>query len=65
MVSYLNTKVCIEKEQNIQTTVYYKETDRQIYLHSKPEQPLCLKQSILFKSSIKTKMNMLYNSYIR
>ena len=39
-VSFLDAKVYIEKDRNIQTTVYYKGTDRQSYLHSKSEHPL-------------------------
>ena len=37
MVSFLDPKVYIDKDSNIQTTAYKKETDRRSYLHSKSE----------------------------
>ena len=54
-VSFLDTKVFMDKDRNIQTTVYHKETDRQSYLHSKSEHPHCLKKSILFSQVLRLK----------
>ena len=54
-ISFLDTKVFMDKDRNIQTTVYHKETDRQSYLHSKSEHPHCLKKSILFSQVLRLK----------
>ena len=54
-VSFLDTMVYIDKDQNNQTTVYHKEIDRQSYLHSKPEHPLCLKKRIPFSQASRLK----------
>ena len=51
----LHTKVYIGKNQQLQTTVYREETDRQSFLHSKSEQLLSLKKSILFGQDVRLK----------
>lgn len=43
----------IDKDRNIQTTAYHKETDCERYLHSKFEHPLCLKESVLFSQALR------------
>ena len=45
-IAFLDTKIYINDNKNIQTTVYWKEIDRQSFLHSKFEHPLSLKQSM-------------------
>ena len=54
-ISCLDTKVYIDKDQNIQITVHHKETDCKNYLHSNSEDLLCLKKSISFNQALKLK----------
>lgn len=45
----------IDKDRNIQTTAYRKETDCERYLHSKFEHSLCLKESVPFSQALRLK----------
>ena len=54
-VPFLDTKVYIDKELNIEITVYLKETDLQSSLHRMSEHPLYLKKSISFSQASKLK----------
>ena len=56
-ISFLDTKVYIytDKNRHLQTTVYYKETDHQSFLHSKSGHQLLLKESIPFSQTLNFK----------
>ena len=43
-IEFLDTLIYKDKNNNIQTTLYKKPTDRQIYLHSKSAHPFSLKK---------------------
>ena len=47
-ILFLDTMVCKDKENNLQTTLYRKPTDQQSYLHAKLEHPSALKNSIAY-----------------
>ena len=65
LVSFLDTKVFIYKDQNIQTTVYHKETDCQSYLHSNSEHPLCHYKIIPFSQALGLKLMCSTVLYLR
>ena len=50
MLSFYDAKVYIDKDWNVQTTAYSKETDRQSCLHSK-----CQNESIVFSQAFRLK----------
>ena len=49
-IEFLDTLVC-----KLQTTLYKKPTDRQNYLHSKPEHPYSLKKTIAYSQALRIK----------
>ena len=53
--AFLDTKIYIDDNENIETTVYQKETDCKSFLHSKSEHPLFLKQSIPYSPALRLK----------
>ena len=47
-IAFLDAILYKDKNNNIQTTLYRKPADQQVFLHAKPEHPRSLKSSIRY-----------------
>ena len=54
-IEFLNTLIYKDKNNNIQTNLYKKPTDRQNYIHSKSAHPFSLKKSIAYSQALRLK----------
>ena len=54
-IEFLDTLIYKDKNNNIQTTLYKKPTDRQNYIHSKSAHPFSLKKSIAYSQALRLK----------
>ena len=54
-IEFLDTLTYKDKNNNIQTTLYKKPTDRQNYVHSKSTHPFLLKKSIAYSQALRLK----------
>ena len=54
-IEFLDTLTYKDKNNNIQTTLYKKPTDRQNYIHSKSAHPFSLKNSIAYSQALRLK----------
>ena len=54
-IEFLDTLIYKDKNNNIQTTLYKKPTDRQNYIHSKSAHPFSLKKSIAYTQALRLK----------
>jgi len=54
-IAFLDTIVYKDSDNNLQTTLYKKPTDRRIYLHNKSEHPYSLKKSIPYSQALRIK----------
>ena len=54
-IEFLDTLIYKDKNNNIQTTLYKKPTDRQNYIHSKSTHPFSLKKSIAYSQALRLK----------
>ena len=54
-IEFLDTLIYKDKNNNIETTLYKKLTDRQNYIHSKSTHPIWLKKSIAYSQALRLK----------
>ena len=54
-IEFLDTLIYKDKNNNIQTTLYKKPTDRQNYIHSKSTHPFSLKKSTAYSQALRLK----------
>ena len=60
-IEFLDTLIYKDENNNIQTTLYRKPTDRQNYINSKSAHPFSLKKKNCIWPSITSKTNLLNN----
>ena len=64
-IEFLDTLIYKDENNNIQTTLYKKPTDRQNYINSKSAHPFSLKKKNCIWPSITSKTNLLNNWGVR